>query len=578
MRLTSLAFLYWSLLVSAVTAQPKSRWLVLPSHSGAQPDWMDSAVSGLRSELMGQGVEVWSEERAATEVEVKISAPSSQLDDLQIRRWRSLSDTAVNDLAEGSYQSALDKLSSAQAISREAIEALNRDPQRSRRVFDTCLYTVRAELATGAESRARAIARECRQLVPRGEPSPQMHPPAVTDLLDEVDEQQSKQTGELRVESVPSGCAARLNGLLLGETPVSIGHLFPGDYRLQVECSSEARGRVHMVTVGAGKVLRRVDWRFDEIIETRPSLSLAYPNASEELEHRALDARRVATEIGADAVVVVSMPTADTLEAELIDIEEADSSVPVALARLSAPVEGPSEPDLRSAALALSGHQCVDFTSPEPVKLSCNGHKATAAVPAETDTWPEHRRPRGQFIAGLTLAGVGLAGLATGYALLAPRRDIGLEWVNEIDAGGQDTSAQQKWFDLRGATIATGAVGSAALVAAMPLALPERGKTPWWAWVSGGVGLGLAGFSIAWGVTAEAEPSTSCSAQTLDPVEVRSCVNRGQHTSVAVLTGLTSAPLITMPLVYLFRPTRARLEPQVTVGRGGASLALRGQF
>ena len=72
--------------------------------------------------------------------------------------------------------------------------------------------------------------------------------------------------------------------------------------------------------------------------------------------------------------------------------------------------------------------------------------------------------------------------------------------------------------------------------------------------------------------------STSCSAQTLDPVEVRSCVNRGQHTSVAVLTGLTSAPLITMPLVYLFRPSRARLEPQVTVGRGGASLALRGQF
>ncbi|MGB5694407.1 MAG: hypothetical protein WBM46_02030, partial [Polyangiales bacterium] len=188
------------------------------------------------------------------------------------------------------------------------------------------------------------------------------------------------------------------------------------------------------------------------------------------------------------------------------------------------------------------------------------------------------RRPRGQFIAGLTLVGVGLAGIATGYALLLPRSDAAVKWVNEIDTGGQDASAQQKWFDLRGAIIATGAVGSVALIAAMPLALPKRQKAPWWAWVSGGVGLGLAGFSIAWGVTAEAEPSTSCSAQVLDSVEVRSCVNRGLHTSVALLTGLTSAPLITMPLVYLFRPSRARLEPQVVVGRSGAHLALRGRF
>ena len=112
----------------------------------------------------------------------------------------------------------------------------------------------------------------------------------------------------------------------------------------------------------------------------------------------------------------------------------------------------------------------------------------------------------------------------------------------------------------------------------MPLALPERHKTPWWAWVSGGVGLGLAGFSIAWGVTADAEPAGSCSSPTLNSTEVRSCISRGDQTSVALLTGLTSAPLITMPLVYLLRPTRARLEPQVEVGRSGGYLGLRGHF
>jgi hypothetical protein len=578
MRLTSLAFLFWSLLVSSAAAQAGSRWLVVQSHSGARTDWMDAAVSDIRDDLVGRGIAVWSQEQAATEVEARVSAPSSEIDDREIHRWMSMSDAAVNDLAEGNYDRALDKLNSAQAISHEAIETLSRDPERARRVLDTCLYVVRAELATQSQSRARAVARECRRLVPRGEPSPQMHPPAVTDLLAQVDALQAKQTGELRVESTPSGCAARLNGLLLGATPVSIGELFPGDYRLQVECGSEARGRVHEVSVGAGKTLRRVDWRFDETIETRPSLSLGYPDASEEREHRVLDARRLAMEIGADAIVLVSMPTADTLEAELIEIDEADSSVPIAIARLSAGAEGPIKPDLRSAARALTDRRCMDFTSPEPLALPCKGREATGAVSEVTDRWPAHRRPRGQFIAGLTLVGVGVAGLATGYALLLPRRDAALNWVNEVDTGGQDASAQQKWLDLRGAIIATGSVGSASLVAAMPLALPEREKTPWWAWVSGGVGLGLAGFSIARGVTAEAEPSSSCSAQGLGSVAVRSCVNRGAQTSVALLTGLTSAPLIAMPLVYLLRPSRARLEPQVAVGPNGAHLALRGQF
>jgi hypothetical protein len=578
MRLTSLTFLCWGLLVSLVSAQAESGWVIVPSHSGAPADWMDAAVLDLRTELVGRGATVWSREQAATELEVKVSAPASKLDDREIRRWVSLSDAAVDDLAEGDYHRALNKLNSAQAISRKAIEELNRKPERSRRVFDTCLYVVRAELATQSTSRARAVARECRQLVPRGEPSPYMHPPAVTDLLDQVDALQAKQTGELRVESTPSGCAARLNGLLLGETPVSIGDLFPGNYRIQVECSTETRGRVHAVTVGAGKTQHRVDSRFDDVIESRPSLSLGYSNASEERERRVPDARRLAMEIGAGAVVLLSMPTADTLEVELIEIEEADSPVAVALVRLSAGAEGPRKPDLRLAARALTDRRCMDFTSPEPTALPCKGREPAGAVPAATDAWPAHRRPRGQFIAGLTLAGVGVVGLATSYALLIPRRDAAMDWVNVVDMGGGDTSAQQKWFDLRGAIIATGSVSSAALVAAMPLALPEREKTPWWAWVSGGVGLGLAGFSIAWGVTAEAEPSTSCSTQDLDTVEVRSCVNGGQRRSAALLTGLTSAPLITMPLVYLFRPSRAQLEPRVVVGRSGAHLALRGQF
>lgn len=577
MRLLALTLLTWSMLVSLATAQDDDRWLIVPSSSGADTAWVEPAIGRAHAALVNAGVDVWSPQQAAAAFEEEVSAPSATLGKRKLGRWMSLSNGAVDDLAEGDNRKALEKLDAAQAISREAIEELNREPERARRVFDTCLYMVRAVLATESESRARAIARECRQLVPRAEASPYMHPPAVTNLLDQIDALQAKQTGELRVESTPSGCAARVNGVLLGETPTAIGGLFAGDYRVQVECGPEARGRVHIVTVGAGTARRQIDARLDEAIASRPRLSLNYENAAKERQHRVADAGQVGAGLGSRFVVLVSMPTAGSMELELVPVDATPSPSPSGLARV--PVSGgrPSEPHLALAARALTERRCVDFTPAEPVALPCaSGEAVAAGTPAPTDYRPAGRRPRGQFIAGLTLAGVGVAGLATGYALLAPRSNAALDWVNEVDAGGVDTSAQQKWFNLRGAIIASASVGSAALVTAMPLALPERDKTPWWAWVSGGVGLGLAGFSIAWGVTAEAAPS--CSANSLNSTEVRSCVNREKQTSVALLTGLTSAPLITMPLVYLLRPSRAKLEPQVEVGRSGGYFGLRGRF
>jgi hypothetical protein len=579
MRIVASTLLVWSLLVSVALAQTDDRWLAVPSSSGADTTWVEPSVSRARAALIHAGVDVWLPNEAAAAFEKEVSAPPATLSKRKLARWMSLSNGAVDDLAEGDPKKALQKLNAAQTISREAIEELNRDPERARRVFDTCLYMVRAVLATESESRARALARECRQLVPRAEPSPYMHPPAVTDLLGQIDALQAKQTGELRVESTPSGCEARVNGVLLGETPTSIGGLFPGDYRVQVECGSDHRGRVHVVTVGAGSTRRQIDARFDEAVTSRPTLLLEYEDTSTERRHRAADAGRVGAGVGSRFATLVSTDSTGTMELELVEAGAKASPAPLALARVAARDGRPAGADLARAARALIDRRCVDFTKPEPAGLPCASSQSVASdAPPTTDGQRLGRRPRGQFIAGLTLVGVGVAGLATGYALLAPRSNAALDWVSQVDTGGTDTSAQQKWFDLRGAIIASASVGSAALITAMPLALPERDKTPWWAWVSGGVGLGLAGFSIAWGVTAEAAPSTSCSANDLDPLEVRSCVKRGEQTSVALLTGLTSAPLLTMPLVYLFRSSRAKLEPQVQVSRSGGYFGLRGRF
>lgn len=584
MRLLVLTVLCSVLPLSSVAAQQGSRWLIVPTGSGADVAQLDSAANRLQRALVDSGAQVWRPAEAAKRFEAEASSPPTVLSDADLERWMSLSGRAVDDLAEGDNKKAVKKLKAAQALSREAIEEFNRDPERARRVFDTCLYSVRAALATESESRARSVARDCRRLVPRAEPSPYMHPPAVTKLLEEIDALQARQSGELRVDSTPPGCAARLNGVLLGETPVSIGDVFPGQYRAQVECDPGERGRVHVVTVGAGSAERQVDSRFDAAIVSRPSLQLRYDKPADASKYLVADARQIANEVDAGQIVLLAVD-GGVMTLRRIDARVSEPTTVLAAARVGPDGDGASDADIASAAGALVAGQCTDFTSGTPAPLDCGrAPAASATVPAASD-WPEGRRPRGQFVAGMTLVGVGIAALATGYALLIPRSNAGEDWISTVDtdaANGAtqatDTSAQQRWFDLRGAIVASGSVGSAALVTAMPLALPNREKTPWWAWVSGGVGLGLGAFSIAYGVTAEAEPNASCSAATVDPLVPRACAKRGDQTSVALLTGLTAAPLITMPLVYLLRRSPAKLEPQVQAGRGLGYVGLRGTF
>ena len=59
-------------------------------------------------------------------------------------------------------------------------------------------------------------------------------------------------------------------------------------------------------------------------------------------------------------------------------------------------------------------------------------------------------------------------------------------------------------------------------------------------------------------------------------------MDRAKRTDAAFLTGVTAAPLLTMPLVYLLRRDsktgRAELVPQLHVGRSGGSIGLSGTY
>jgi hypothetical protein len=177
------------------------------------------------------------------------------------------------------------------------------------------------------------------------------------------------------------------------------------------------------------------------------------------------------------------------------------------------------------------------------------------------------------------LVGAGGASLVTGYALLAPRARAAENWVAQLDSGlPPDGKAQQQWLDMGTAIMITSSLGAAALVTAMPLSLPNWAKPPWWAWLSGGLGVGLAAFSIAYGVTGQGEPATPCSSLNISSAEAQACVRHGERVSGAVLSGVSAAPLIAVPLVYLFRRGGARLEPSVQVSSHGGFFSIRGRL
>lgn len=576
MRLVGLTAIFCVCVISGAAGQTTDRWLIVPTTIGSDDSWAEPTASRIRAELNERGIDVWALSEAAARFEERGSAPPPRVTEDEFQSWLANTDAAVEALVRGIPSQALDRLDPAQELSRGAIEALNRNGEHTQAVLDMCLYRVRALIEIDAGSRAEEQARECRQLVPVGEPSARMHPPVVSELFDEIEMERAEQTGSLSITSEPSNCAARVNGLKMGETPFSVDHLFPGRYRVQVECEADERGRVHAVDVTSGRTEVFVDARFDRAVHTRPILELEYTTPSSAEQHREIDAARVARIVPAESVVLVSTPDTAVLEVELLAGAPLETR---ALARIRSGFGGPTRGDIALASRTLIGERCMDLTTLPATVLRCEEGPVVAETKAPSDAGgPAKRRPRGQFISGLTLLGIGSAGLVTGYALLGPRARAGEDWVNALDAGSPSASFQQKWYNLRSGIIATSTAGAGALVAAMPLVLPNHTKTPWWAWLSGGVGVGLAAFSIAYGVGAEPEPDPGCSSLITDAADARDCVKRIERTTIAVATGVTAAPLLTIPLIYLFRRSETKIKPRVEVSRASGYVSVRGEF
>jgi len=555
--------------------------LVVPALGGASEaadggvgvEALHTSAEALRQELVVRGQSVWRADRASERFEVVGSAPAPRISQSDIDRWVERSRAAVRYLARADYKAARRELKAAQRLADRAAAELNREAARAQQVLDTCLFMVRAYVETKNDAEARRQARECRRLVPRVEPSAFRHTPEVRDLLAEVDEEMASEApGTLEVESTPSDCLVRINGVPFGRTPLSGIQLPVGAYRMQVECAEEHRGRIHRISIVSGANVFAFDGALERAVRTRPVLHFKYDAVAawaERMDH----ASQVVAILGGAKAMLERGPNSSVMRVDL----NADGYEP-ASARLAVRYGMPETEDVRRAIDALFEGRSVDFSGPHPIarpswraelaSIAAVGAATAAATEATSEPKSGVPRPRNQGIAGWSLFGVGVASIGASVGLHVWRGDLGDRFI-ETPA---NLNAAQQWNDVGIGVWTTAALGGAAASAAMPLLLPDYKRTPWWGWTLGAVGLGLTGYAIYEGVT-----MTGCAEPYIaDQAAVRSCVARGQEAGRLALALASAAPLLTIPLVYLFRPLR--VEPSVSVTGQGAVIQVRKVF
>ena len=284
--------------------------------------------------------------------------------------------------------------------------------------------------------------------------------------------------------------------------------------------------------------------------------------------------------LGGTNVLAVSAPVTP----DVVRIDLSAEGYEPASAWLAVDDGTPDSEYVRRAIDALLEGRSVDFVGPHPIaRASWHGElpsevtlppPTAAVVELEPEPKPDPElkgpiaRPRKQRIAGWSLFSVGLASMGTSVGLHVWRGELGDRFIETPT----NLNAAQQWSDARIGVWTTAAFGGAATSAATPLLLPDYKRTPWWAWTLGVAGLGLTGYAIYEGVTLTTCPEPYVA----DESAVRSCVARGQEAGRLALALAGAAPLLSVPLVYLFRPLRA--EPSVSVTREGAVVRVRKTF
>lgn len=560
MRCESIAFFFaaaLALLVPAGAMAQSPSILVLPwSLEGRDPASLAARAEGVTGAISSREGAAIAIADARRRFEDAGSAEPPSLTDGDLDRWLALSRQAVRQLASGDYAGAATTLTEAEALSEPATAELNRQDTRARQVLDTCLFDVRRLIET-SDPRAPERALACRRASPRVSPSPFVHTPETVELLQHVDAHlAASPPGTLRLESEPSGCSVRFNGIPVGTTPFVSEDLVTGDYRAQIECgdlASAQRGRVHRIRLGEGASTVRIDVRFDAAVHTDTALRLSYASEAEAEAHRLEDGLTAAGVVGANEVWLVAIEADDGLgDAVRIDrVRVADGQVLATVRARTA--------RLPYAVQALVAERSEDQLGQSAVAMEHWGRSAVAATPPTTTPPPGvvPGRADWEIGVGLTLGALAIGGYVTSFVLLQTEMGYGHLATQPLATDLDYFSRRRQWTDWELPVMALGWAGGALGIAALPFLMSDEDGTPWWSWVIGGAGVAVIAAGVAIALT-----STGCGIER--PTDA--CVGNTAMANAGSTIASMGAPLFAVPFVYLLREAVGGSSARTTAG------------
>jgi hypothetical protein len=207
---------------------------------------------------------------------------------------------------EGRFAEAIEQLERARGLMTHALESIEEERQAADALFRAELYlafTLRAQ-GSGSLGRARDVMRDAIRSFPNLEPPTSEYGPENVRFYREVkDELERGAMGRIRVSTVGQPANVYLNGRLVGVTPLDLGRVYVGPYRMHLR-RGDTSSRIHPIEVKSGTNEIVIDADFDAAIreEGTPVFVYSTPALRAELAWR--HAARLADVVGVRSVVV----------------------------------------------------------------------------------------------------------------------------------------------------------------------------------------------------------------------------------------------------------------------------------
>ena len=290
--------------LSCLTTAHAQDVVIVPAGVGRAPD--GSAAARVAGAVSARGGTVVPGESVAQRLGLSpfVGAPAPVTSALG-----QTAETVLELVASGEHAQAIARGEPALDAARAHLAAIGRDAQAAADLANLCLYLVRADLSGNGEDAAATRARGCYAMVPDLPVDERLHPPNVRALVSRVRADIDAASTVLVVRAPPGeqeGCAIRVNGRSIGETPEVREAVIAGSYSLQVDCGGGASG-VRTIEVAEGSVARVVvSPRLESALRLTPhGPALAYDSPEVALERAGADAGSLAAATDAQEAIAV---------------------------------------------------------------------------------------------------------------------------------------------------------------------------------------------------------------------------------------------------------------------------------